>query len=118
MHKASKQEVTGSESNVFRVYLRRSAAQCLAKNLGGAIDFTRLSIVNSRSRAKNSLLFAVLYRRIIRKRSPGTIDARALHGWAGWCAHGVLAMETAQICREQEQDVALLRACGNDNPEV
>jgi thioesterase domain-containing protein len=35
----------------------------------------------------------------------------------GWCAHGVLALETAQILREQGQDVALLVLLETVNPE-
>jgi thioesterase domain-containing protein len=35
----------------------------------------------------------------------------------GWCAHGVLALETAQILREQGQDVALLVLLETINPE-
>ncbi len=35
----------------------------------------------------------------------------------GWCAHGVLALETAQILREQGEDVALLVLLETINPE-
>jgi amino acid adenylation domain-containing protein len=35
----------------------------------------------------------------------------------GWCAHGVLALETAQQLREQGQDVALLVLLESINPE-
>src|SRR5260370_17368442 len=35
----------------------------------------------------------------------------------GWCAHRFRALETAQILREQEQDVALLVLLETINPE-
>jgi thioesterase domain-containing protein len=36
----------------------------------------------------------------------------------GWCAHGVLALETAQILREQGQEAALLVLLGNSKPRT
>jgi len=108
----------GSESNDIPLFYLGGdpAAQCLAKNLGGAHRFHRLSIDESVVRElKNPYslrCIAEYFASVIRENRP-----RGPYMLGGWCAHGVLALETAQILREQEQDVALLVLLETINPE-
>jgi thioesterase domain-containing protein len=52
------------------------------------------------------------FARIIRGTRP-----RGPYMLAGWCAHGVVVLETAQMLREQRQDVALVILLDAINPE-
>src|SRR6267154_676091 len=107
-----------SESNDIPLFYLGGdpASQCLAENLGGPHRFHGLSIDESVVRElKNPYslrCIAEYFASVIRENR-----ARGPYMLGGWCAHGVLALETAQILREQEQDVALLVLLETINPE-
>jgi thioesterase domain-containing protein len=92
------------------------AFQPLARSLGAVHPFQSLPLEASlilRSKNPYSLRgIAEEFAKIIRERRP-----RGPYMLGGWCAHGVLALETAQILREQGQDVALLVLLETINPE-
>ena len=117
MHDEGRKSPVSESNNIPLFYLGGDpAAQCLAKNLGGAHIFHRLSIDESVVRElKNPYslrCIAEYFASVIRDNRP-----RGPYMLGGWCAHGVLALETAQILREQEQDVALLVLLETINPE-
>src|SRR5712671_3312149 len=117
MHDEGRKSPVSESSDIPLFYLGGDpAAQCLAKNLGGAHRFHRLSIDESVVRElKNPYslrCIAEYFASVIREYRP-----RGPYMLGGWCAHGVLALETAQILREQEQDVALLVLLETINPE-
>jgi thioesterase domain-containing protein len=117
MHDEGRKSPVSERSDIPLFYLGGDpAAQCLAKNLGGAHRFHRLSIDESVVRElKNPYslrCIAEYFASVIRENRP-----RGPYMLGGWCAHGVLALETAQILREQEQDVALLVLLETINPE-
>src|SRR5882724_6345959 len=93
-----------------------AASQWLAKSLGGPHRFHRLriqeSVVRELKNPYSLRCIAEYFANVIRKNRP-----RGPYMLGGWCAHGVLALETAQILREQEQDVALLVLLETINPE-
>ncbi len=117
MHDEGRKSPVSESNDIPLFYLGGDpAAQCLAKNLGGAHRFHRLSIDESVVRElKNPYslrCIAEYFASVIRDNRP-----RGPYMLGGWCAHGVLALETAQILREQEQDVALLVLLETINPE-
>ena len=93
-----------------------AASQWLAKSLGGPHRFHRLriqkSVVRELKNPYSLRCIAEYFANAIRENRP-----RGPYMLGGWCAHGVLALETAQILREQEQDVALLVLLETINPE-
>src|SRR6266481_2192062 len=117
MHDEGSKSPVSKSSDIPLFYLGGDpAAQCLAKNLGGAHRFHRLSIDESVVRElKNPYslrCIAEYFASVIRDNRP-----RGPYMLGGWCAHGILALETAQILREREQDVALLVLLETINPE-
>src|SRR6266436_3433822 len=117
MHDEGRKSPGSESSDIPLFYLGGDpAAQCLAKNLGGAHRFHRLSIDESVVRElKNPYSLRCIaehFAKAIREKRP-----RGPYMLGGWCAHGVLALETAQILREQGEDVALLVLLETINPE-
>jgi thioesterase domain-containing protein len=117
MHDEGRKSPVSESNDIPLFYLGGDpAARCLAKNLGGAHRFNRLSIDEAAVRElKNPYslrCIAEYFANVIRENRP-----RGPYMLGGWCAHGVLALETAQILREQEQDVALLVLLETINPE-
>lgn len=92
------------------------ASQRLARSLGAPHRFHDLSIQESVVRSlKNPYYLRCLaeyFAEVIRDKRP-----QGPYMVGGWGAHGVLALETAQILREQDQDVALLVLVETINPE-
>jgi thioesterase domain-containing protein len=88
----------------------------LARSLGAVHPFQSLAIEASvilQSKNPYSLrCIAEQFAKAIRERRP-----QGPYMLGGWCAHGVLALETAQILREQGQDIALLVLLETINPE-
>jgi len=107
----------GVGSRIPLFYLGHDPAfRPLASNLGEEHPFQRLAFpdfVPSQSANPYSLrCMAEELVKTIREQQP-----RGPYMMGGWCAHGVLALETAQILREQGQDVALLVLLETINPE-
>lgn len=92
------------------------ASQRLARSLGAPHRFHHLSIQESVVRSlKNPYYLRCLaeyFAEAIRDKRP-----QGPYMVGGWGAHGVLALETAQVLREQDQDVALLVLVETINPE-
>src|SRR5712671_350301 len=117
MHDEGRKSPVSEGNDIPQFYLGGDpASECLAKNMGGPHRFHRLSIDESVVRElKNPYslrCIAEYFANVIRENRP-----RGPYMLGGWCAHGVLALETAQILREQEQDVALLVLLETINPE-
>lgn len=92
------------------------AFQRLARSLGALYPFHSLDVEAwALSQLKNPYSLrriAEHFANAIRDKRP-----RGPYMLGGWCAHGVLALETAQVLREQGQDVALLVLLETVNPE-
>src|SRR5712671_5498877 len=117
MHDEGRKSPVSEGNDIPQFYLGGDpASECLAKNMGGPHRFHRLSIDESVVRElKNPYslrCIAEYFASVIRENR-----ARGPYMLGGWCAHGVLALETAQILREEEQDVALLVLLETINPE-
>src|SRR6267154_2212311 len=102
MHDDGRQSPVSESNDIPLFYLGGDpAAQCLAKNLGGAHRFHRLSIDESVVRElKNPYslrCIAEYFASVVRENR-----ARGPYMLGGWCAQGVLALETAQILGENE----------------
>lgn len=110
-------KLAGSETNnVPLFYLGGDpASQWLAKSLGGPRRLHRLSIEESVVRELKNPYYlrciAEYFAKAIREIRP-----QGPYMLSGWCAHGVLALETAQILREEDQIVALLVLLETINP--
>lgn len=107
----------GTGSGIPLFYLGEDPAfQPLARSLSAVHPFQSLAIeplVILESKNPYSLRgIAAEFARTIRERRP-----RGPYMLGGWCAHGVLALETAQILREQGQDVPLIVLLDTINPE-
>jgi len=117
MHDQSAKSPKSESNHIPLFYLGGDpASQRLARSLGGQHRFHRLSIQESVVRKLQNRYslrcIAEYFAKVIRENRP-----RGPYMLGGWCAHGVLALETAQILREQEQDVALLVLLETINPE-
>ena len=117
MHDQDAKLPTRASNDIPLFYLGGDAAsQWLAKSLGGPHRFHRLriqeSVVRELKNPYSLRCIAEYFANVIRENRP-----RGPYMLGGWCAHGVLALETAQILREQEQDVALLVLLETINPE-
>src|SRR5882762_4716205 len=117
MHDEDRKSPASKSNDIPLFYMGGDpAAQCLAKNLGGTHRFHRLrideSVVRELKNPYSLRCIAEYFASIIRDNRP-----RGPYMLGGWCAHGVLALETAQILREQEQDVGLLVLLETINPE-
>src|SRR5260370_22725427 len=117
MHDEGRKSPVSESNDIPLFYLGGDpAAQCLAKNLGGAHRFHPLrideSVVRELKNPYSLRCIAEYFASIIRENRQ-----RGPYMLGGWCAHRVLALETAQILREQEQDVALLVLLETINPE-
>jgi thioesterase domain-containing protein len=92
------------------------AFEPMARSLGALHPFQSLSIQASViCRQKNPYSL-----RCIAEHFANAIRRKRAHGpymLGGWCAYGVLALETAQILREQGQEVALVMLLETINPE-
>src|SRR5262249_31719619 len=90
--------------------------QPLALRLRAALDFHNLgiqaSIVRQLKNPYSLRCIADLFAKAIRARRPC-----GPYMLAGWCAHGVLALETAQQLREQGEEVPLLVMLESINPQ-
>ena len=91
-------------------------SQPLARGLRARHPFHGLgiqaSVVRQLKNPYSLRCIAELFATIICEKQP-----RGPYMLGGWCAHGVLALETAQILREQGQEVALLVLLETVNPE-
>jgi thioesterase domain-containing protein len=92
------------------------AFEPLARSLGALHPFHSLSVeasvIGELKNPYSLRCIAEHFAKAIRDKRP--------HGpymLGGWCAHGVLALETAQILREQGEEVALLVLLETVNPE-
>jgi thioesterase domain-containing protein len=117
MHEQETKSPESTSNDIPLFYLGGDpAAQRLARSLGKPHRFCRLSIEESVVRELRNpyslRCIAEYFANIIRENRP-----QGPYMLGGWCAHGVLALETAQILREQEQDVALLVLLETINPE-
>jgi thioesterase domain-containing protein len=117
MHDQDARLPTRASNDIPLFYLGGDAAsQWLAQSLGGPHRFHRLriqeSVVRELKNPYSLRCIAEYFAKVIRENRP-----RGPYMLGGWCAHGVLALETAQILREQEQDVALLVLLETINPE-
>jgi thioesterase domain-containing protein len=118
MHMHEKAKTSPGESNDIPLFYLGGdpASQRLARSLRAPHRFHHLRIQDSVVRElKNPYslrCIAEYFAKVIRDNRP-----RGPYMVGGWRAYGVLALETAQILREQEEDVALLVLLETMNPE-
>ena len=117
MPDANEQALAKPNAGIPLFYLGGDPAfQPLARSLGARHPFHRLNVQAAMIRKlKNPYSLRCIaehFAKAIREKRP-----RGPYMLGGWCAHGVLALETAQILREQGEDVALLVLLETINPE-
>jgi thioesterase domain-containing protein len=117
MPEANEQALANANEGIPLFYLGGDPAfQSLARRLGAVHPFHSLgvhaSVLRQMKNPYSLRSIAEHVARAIREKRP-----RGPYMLGGWRAHGVLALEAAQILREEEQDVALLVLLETVNPE-
>jgi thioesterase domain-containing protein len=115
MREANEQSLANANAGIPLFYIGGDPAfQPLARSLGALHRCLGVysSIIRGLKNPYSLRPIAEHVVKAIREKRP-----RGPYMLGGWCAHGVLALETAQILREQGQDVALLVLLETANPE-